>query len=114
MTWSILEPQPATASSPATVHWWARSPNYEGGQLRAASLDQLVESIDAFGAAHPMRLTRVDGEGIALAGLLGALGGGAVAVGASLLGFPRIAKLGGVKALFGVGLAGVGYVIAAR
>lgn len=86
----------------------ARSDNYDVSRLTAPSLEQMVKDIDAYVASHPFRFSKSDAHNLGAAGFVGFLGGGVVAAVASLLNFPRIAKLAGVKAAIGVGVAVTG------
>ncbi len=65
-------------------------------------------------ASHPFHVSKDQAEGLALMGIMGCLGGGAIAAAASLFGFPRVAKLGGIKAAIGVGVAVTGFVLSDR
>lgn len=106
--WTIYE------SSTPGDKWQARTSNYDVSILYAWSLEQLVRDIDAHVASHTFYFSRVDAEGLAMVGILGCLGGGAIAATAALFGFPRVAKLGGVKAAIGLGVAVTGVTLADR
>lgn len=82
--------------------------------LYASTREGVVAELEKFSASHGVHLNRDDAGQIAVYGLFSIVVGGGAAVAASVLGFPRVSRAAGYKALFGAGALAAGLALDAK